>query len=110
MLLRDCFSKPLLTFCLLVFVSHTAVSQTDKPRRLALLVAAPWEREQAMHNDVIAMYTVLRLRGFSSDEILVLEGSLNRDLLLAFLREAGKRITGWDNGEVFLYYTAHGML
>lgn len=78
------------------------------PRRLALLIAAPWPGETAMHNDLVAMYDSLRLRGFLTGEILALEGFLSRRLLLAFLRAASTQTADWPDGELFLHYSGHG--
>jgi len=75
---------------------------------LALLIAAPLSGETAMHNDVADIYNALSLRGLSPEKILLLEGSLHRGLLLAFLHEVRKEIVSWDSGEVFFYYGGDG--
>ena len=80
------------------------------PHRLALLFAAPHGAETAMHDDLVSIYNGLRLRGLLPMEILTLEGKLNRELLMAFLHQAGKSVINWSHGEVFLYYSGHGKL
>jgi len=75
-----------------------------------MLVAAPWEGETAMHNDLVATYTVLRQRGFAPEEFLVLEGPLTRSLLLAFLQDVHRRIEAWPRGEVWFSFSGHGTL
>jgi hypothetical protein len=86
----------------------TTVADTGKARRLALLVAAPWEGEAAMHNDLVATYNALRQRGFAPEEFLVLAGSLTRSLLLTFLHDAQRRIGSWHSGEVWVSFSGHG--
>jgi len=81
----------------------------DGPQRLALLIIAPWEDETAMHNDLKAMYDALRLRGFSADEILSLEGQLNRGSFMSFLQKARRRVARWRQGEIFFYFGGHGI-
>ncbi|MCB9155958.1 MAG: hypothetical protein H6645_02435 [Caldilineaceae bacterium] len=61
-----------------------------------------------MHNDVAAMYRALQQRGLASDQILCLEGQLDRRLLLSFLAAIGQRMAGWTEGAVLLYITGHG--
>ncbi|HEY9786645.1 MAG TPA: caspase family protein [Candidatus Obscuribacterales bacterium] len=80
----------------------------DEFRQLAILIAAPHNGETAMHEDLSAMYQSLRQRGFSSKEILSLEGELNRQQLMCTLQEAHRRITDWRNGAVFFFYSGHG--
>ena len=94
----------------LMLLEATTVADTGKTRRLALLVAAPWEGETAMHNDLVATYNALRQRGFSPEEFLVLAGPLTRSLLLTFLRDAQRRIGSWPSGEVWLSFSGHGVL
>ena len=60
----------------------------ESANRLALLIGAPWRGEAAMHGDVQAFYDALTARGMSSDDLLVLEGRLDRELVLAFLASA----------------------
>ena len=64
----------LLVLLLLVLLlsGPATVADTGKAHRLALLVAAPWEGETAMHNDLIALYNALRQRGFAPEEFLIL--------------------------------------
>lgn len=45
---------------------------------LALLIAAPHNGEAGMHHDVAAMYDAVIARGLTPEDILVLEGRLNR--------------------------------
>jgi hypothetical protein len=96
----------LLLFILPVNAGETKV---DRPQRLALLIIAPWEGETAMHNDLTAMYNALRLRGFSADEILSLEGQLNRRSFMSFLQKARRRVARWRQGEIFFYFGGHGI-
>lgn len=79
-----------------------------KNSRLALLIAAPHNGEVGMHNDVVAMYNALLARGFSSEDILLLEGRLNRKLLMSLIGEVNKRVARWKSGEVFVHYSGHG--
>jgi hypothetical protein len=97
---------PLLLFILTV---NTGEAIADRPQRLALLIAAPWEGEVAMHNDLIAMYNALRQRGFLHREILSLEGQLNRRSLISFLQKARGRMATWRQGELLLYFGGHGI-
>lgn len=61
-----------------------------------------------MHNDVVAMHDALLARGFSLEDILLLEGKLNRKLLFDLIREVNKRVAAWKSGEVFIHYSGHG--
>lgn len=61
-----------------------------------------------MHNDVAALDAALRRRGVLPEEILCLEGSLNRRLLLSFFQSIHERIAGWQAGSLFLYISSHG--
>jgi hypothetical protein len=92
----------------LMLLGPAIAADTGQRQRLALLVAAPWEGETAMHNDVVAMHTALRQRGFSPEEFLVLEGPLTRGVLLAFLHDVRRRIGSWRRGEVWLSFSGHG--
>lgn len=85
-----------------------ANARTKETPRLALLVAAPWQGNTMMHNDLMAMYDALRHRGFLPEQILSIEGTLNQGLLMAFLREARGRFALWNHGEVFFHYSGHG--
>ncbi|MGH7599055.1 MAG: hypothetical protein ACREOI_22090 [bacterium] len=78
------------------------------PSRLALLIAAPHKDEVAMHNDVGAMFNALLVRGFSSKDILLLEGKLNRKLLMSLIGAINKRVATWKSGEVFMHYSGNG--
>src|SRR5262245_39763797 len=92
----------------LLLSGPTAVADTGTTPRLALLVAAPWAGETAMHNDLVAIYNALRQRGFAPEEFLVLEGSLTRSVLLAFLHDVQKRIGAWQRGDVWFSFSGHG--
>ena len=92
----------------LMLSGPASVADTGKAQRLALLVAAPWEGETAMHNDLVAIYNALRQRGFAPEEFLVLEGALTRSILLAFLHEAQRRIGAWQRGDVWFSFSGHG--
>ncbi|MDZ7290085.1 MAG: hypothetical protein ONB44_13430 [candidate division KSB1 bacterium] len=61
-----------------------------------------------MHNDVVAMYNALIARGLSSEDILLLEGKLNRQLLMNLIGEVNNRAATWKSGEVFIHYSGHG--
>jgi hypothetical protein len=98
-------SLPFLTVALLG--GPPAAGEKTK-RQLALLIAAPQKGEEAMRNDQEAVYQALRQRGFQPEEILTLSGPVSRALLLAFLREAGRRVADWPDGSVFLAYSGHG--
>ena len=78
------------------------------PSCLAVLLGGPWRGENAMHGDLLAMHEALRERGLRPDEILSLEGRLDRELVLAFLASVHGRLEGRSEGEVFLYYSGHG--
>src|SRR5262245_64909286 len=84
----------------LVLSGPTTVADTGKAPRLALLVAAPWEGETAMHNDLVVLYNALRQRGFAPEEFLILEGSLTRSVLLAFLYDVQRRLGAWQRSDV----------
>jgi len=85
----------------------TTSDRTEHPR-LALLIGAPFAGDVAMHNDVVAMYEVLRKRGLAPEEILSLDGKLDRRLLLGLLRAVRQRMASWLGGELFLYVSGHG--
>jgi hypothetical protein len=80
----------------------------ESANRLALLIGAPWRGDAAMHGDVQAFYDALTARGVPSDDLLVLEGRLDRGLVLGFLAAAQSRVSAWDRGDVFLYTSGHG--
>ena len=92
----------------LILLGSTTVADTETPRRLALLVAAPWEGETAMHNDLAATYRGLRQRGFAPGEFLVFAGSLTRSGLLAFLHDVRTRVRAWPDGDVWFSFSGHG--
>jgi hypothetical protein len=94
----------------LMLSGPATVADAGKAQRLALLVAAPWEGETAMHNDLVAIYNALRQRGFAPEEFLILEGPLTRSILLAFLHDVQKRISSWQRGEVWFSFSGHGTL
>ena len=78
------------------------------PLKLALLIGAPHDGDLSMHNDVVAMYDALRMRGLAPEEILTLEGKLDRQILMGFLKGVSRRIAQWAEGELFLYFSGHG--
>ncbi|HKQ08229.1 MAG TPA: hypothetical protein VJ464_24095 [Blastocatellia bacterium] len=98
----------LLTALSLSFVSDISAARRVKAHRLAILIAAPWPGETAMHNDLLAVSDALSQRGYSAKESIVLEGQLNRQSLLALFEEVHRRIAQWKDGEVFLYFGGHG--
>jgi hypothetical protein len=77
--------------------------------QLALLIASPHNGNSGMHNDVVAMHDALLARGLSLEDILLLEGKLNRKLLMSLIGEANKRVARWESGEVFMHYSGHGI-
>jgi hypothetical protein len=89
------------------FASLTHAETVDT-HRLALLIAAPWEDQAAMHHDVTVMTETLLSRHFSPQEILTLEGPLDRQKLITFLHAAHSRIGTWPDGALFLYISGHG--
>ena len=62
-----------------------------------------------MHNDIVAMYDVLRQRGFRPEDLLLVEGVLTRRVLLAVLHVVHERIEAWHTGEVVIYISGHGI-
>ncbi len=89
------------------------VPAPDTEHQLALLVASSFAGESEMrdetHNDIVAIGDGLRQRGFSPQEIAVLEGApLTRQSLTEFLRAAGRRVSHWQSGKVFFYFAGHG--
>jgi cupin superfamily acireductone dioxygenase involved in methionine salvage len=86
-----------------------AFGQDHSPNRLAILIAAPWSGDAAMHRDIEGIVPVLQRRGFRAADLVILDrGPLERQAVLDFLREASRRVLGWRDGEVFLYVTGHG--
>ncbi len=61
-----------------------------------------------MHNDLIAMDKAVQARGLGSEEILSLDGNLDRPFLMSFLEEVGHRMASWNEGELFFYFSGHG--
>lgn len=76
--------------------------------QLAILIAAPLGEECSMRHDLAAMYQALKRRGLASEEILCLEGQLDRRLLLGFFGAIHHRIAAWKQGTLLLYVTGHG--
>ena len=99
-----------LLLLVLMLSGPATVADTGKAQRLALLVAAPWEGETAMHHDLVAIYNALRQRGFAPEEFLVLEGVRTRSVLLAFLQDVQRRIGAWQHGDVWFSFSGHGTL
>jgi hypothetical protein len=97
-----------LVLLLFILPVNAGEAIADRPQRLALLIAASWEGEGAMHNDLIAMYNALRLRKFLAKEILTLEGQLNRRSFMSFLQKARRRMADWRQGELFFHIGGHG--
>lgn len=99
-----------LRIALLLLLLALPVSAGAQPSpRLAVLIAAPWEGETSMSRDVTAASAALRRRGFAASEILVLDGALTRDAVLAFVGTVWQRISSWQRGDVFFAVSAHGM-
>ena len=69
---------------------------------LALLIGAPHVGDVAMHNDVVAMYDALRLRGVPPELILSLEGSLNRRVLVEIVASVREEVGHWQDVEVLI--------
>jgi hypothetical protein len=92
----------------LVLLGRSTAAEPEPARRLAILVAVPWEGETAMYNDLTATYGALRQRGFASEAVLVLAGPLTRSGLLAFLHDIHRRIAPWPRGDVWFSFSGHG--
>src|SRR5262245_9442222 len=93
---------------LLMLSAEAGETLAGKTQRLALLVAASWEGEVAMHHDLVAMHDALRLRGFQAEDILTLDGPLNRESFVSFLKKARERMGKWHQGELLFYFGGHG--
>lgn len=107
--MKGCRRRLLLIVSLAWLLSHPLDTEAEETRRLALLIAAPWEKDQAaMRNDIAVMTETLRARNFSQEEILTLEGPLDRQKLMAFLQAAQSRVAGWPEGALFLYISGQG--
>jgi hypothetical protein len=76
--------------------------------QLSILIGAPHSNQSSIHHDLAAMYRALKRRGLTSEEILCLEGKIDRRLLLGFLEAIHHRIADWEQGALFLYVTGHG--
>jgi hypothetical protein len=81
--------------------------RNEHPRQ-ALLIGTPNEGDVSMHNDLAAMYDALKIRGLASEEILSIEGNLDRQILMPFLEGVSHRIAQWREGQLFLYLSGHG--
>jgi hypothetical protein len=79
------------------------------PRRLALLLAAPWQGESFLGDDMALMQDGLRGRGLSAAEVIAVLEPLDRAAVTKRLEEVRRRIAAWRDGELFLYYNGHGM-
>ena len=75
---------------------------------LAVLIGAPHLDQTSMHYDMAAMYTALQRRGVTAEEILCLEGRLDRRRFLDFLSAVHQRIATWPSGALFFYISGHG--
>jgi hypothetical protein len=80
----------------------------DHKLALLITVSYPGEYSEAAWNDLTIMYQAVRARGFAPEQILTLSGSLKREQVLAFLRDAHSRVAPWSDGVVFLYYSGSG--
>ena len=85
----------------------TLSRKREHPRQ-ALLIGAPHGSDEGIQHDLAAMHDALQTRGLESEEILSLEGNLDRQILIAFLEGISYRITQWSEGEFFLYLSGHG--
>jgi hypothetical protein len=79
------------------------------PRRLALLLAVPWEGESYLADDLAMMQAGLRTRGLSATDVIPVLAPLDRPGLARHAEEVGKRIAAWESGDLFIYYNGHGM-
>jgi hypothetical protein len=76
--------------------------------QLVVLIGIPHHDQTSMHYDVAAMYEAWRQRGVAAEQILCLEGKLDRRLLLSFLSAIHQRMAAWPQGSLFFYVTGHG--
>lgn len=76
--------------------------------QLAVLIGAPHLDQTSMHYDIAAMYAALQRRGVTVEEILCLEGQLDRRLFLDFISAVHQRIAAWSSGALFFYISGHG--
>ena len=84
------------------------LSRRHEHPRQALLIGAPHGNDEGIHNDLAAMHDALQTRGLESEDILSLEGNLDRQILMAVLEGISRRIAQWNEGEFFLYFSGHG--
>jgi hypothetical protein len=84
------------------------MSGPQKEPELAVLFGVPHEGEISMHNDVAAMYDALRARGLAPEQIICLEGQLDRQMMLGFLVAIGQRVAHGTAGHLFLFVSGHG--
>jgi hypothetical protein len=101
------FSFSLLAI-VIVAVAPRPTRARDVPR-LAVLIAAPWEGERAMSQDMLSMADAVKQRGWPSEQIMTLEGVLTRNVLLDFIGNVSRRIASLQRGDVFFAVSAHGM-
>ena len=81
---------------------------TESVERFALLIGAPIAADgPAMQNDVHAMQKALALRGFTSEQMLLLCGPVHRNLLTAVLKDVSQRIQDWKQGELFVFVSCY---
>jgi hypothetical protein len=78
-------------------------------KRLAVLLAAPWEGESFLGDDVAIMQEGLRARGVDAGEVISVLAPLDRPRLVRHLEDVRERIAAWQDGELLLYYNGHGM-
>jgi len=83
------------------------IRRNEHPRQ-ALLIGTPNEGDVSMHNDLATMYDALKTRGLAPEEILSIEGNLDRHILMHFLEGVNHRIAQWREGQLFLYLSGHG--
>jgi hypothetical protein len=81
--------------------------RSEYPRQ-ALLIGTPNEGDVSIHNDLAAMYDALKKRGLAPEEILSIEGNINRQILMPFLEGVSHKIAQWREGQFFLYLSGHG--
>lgn len=93
--------------CLLLALDSDHAAGASVPR-LAVIIAAPWEGETAMGNDLAAMTDALLQRGFAPQDIVALEGSLMRPVVLALLTTVSRRVASWTDGDIVLIVSGHG--
>jgi hypothetical protein len=77
-------------------------------RRLAVLIVARWPGESHLDLDLALIKEGLRARGVGAAEVISVREPLDRPKLLELLEGVHRRIAGWPDGELFLYYDGHG--